>query len=515
MPVPLIETSPKTSWHNWHRTSGVGGAVQTLFKPRNMWTTARPDASRWFDAGLAGLISIVQRAEADGRRVRAIGSGWSLSSAAFVEDYLVDTSALSDWSLGFSAPMVEAGYASRRDRLVFAQCGAQIRTLDAHLEQNRLALSTQGASNGQTIVGATATGTHGSACDVGSMADFILGLHIVAEGGRHYWVERASNPALTPAFAQWLGAEQRRDDALFNAAVVGFGSFGLIHGVAFEAEPVFVLDRFVKQCDASQVMHAAGTRDIAGLGLPGTGMPFHLEFVFNPYRRGAGERGAFIRAYYKTVLGPADAYPALPVGGEGTVRSPDLVNVVSMLSDTVSALVPSLLQGQLEQAFRPTSTPLPRGLPGQIFDDTLPSNGGTSVEIGVPLDRTAEALSALFAVMDRNVFGAPVALRYVRASTATLAFTCHAPITCTMELPGIDSASARKAHELIFRALSDAKIPATYHWGQQGPYTPESLLAGYGSARVDGWLAARRAFLSPAGRRTFSNALLDQCGLSS
>src|SRR5438046_7766723 len=100
MPEPLIESTHATSWHNWHRTSGVGGPVRSILKPRNSWITGRPDPNRWFEAGLAGLVTIVRRAEGEGRRVRAMGSMWSLSPVAYVEDYMVDTSALSEWSLG-------------------------------------------------------------------------------------------------------------------------------------------------------------------------------------------------------------------------------------------------------------------------------------------------------------------------------------------------------------------------------------------------------------------------------
>jgi hypothetical protein len=67
---------------------------------------------------------------------------------------------------------------------------------------------------------------------------------------------------------------------------------------------------------------------------------------------------------------------------------------------------------------------------------------------------------------------------------------------------------------MIFSALRDAGIAATYHWGQQAPFDEKTVRLGFGDARVDRWLAARRTFLSPAGRRTFSNALLDSCGLS-
>jgi hypothetical protein len=516
MPNPLIEETHATNWHNWHRTGGVGGPVRAILKPRNRWITGPPDQTRWFEAGLAGLVSIVQRVQAEGRRVRALGSTWSLSSVAYVDDYLVDTSALCEWTLGFSAPMVEPAFAAERDRMVFAQCGTQIRTLNAHLEQSRLCLPTQGASNGQTIVGAMSTGTHGSARDVGSIQDYILGLHIVGEDGAHHWVERKTRPAMTQAFADWLGANVVRNDDVFNAAVVGFGSFGLIHGVVFAAEPVFTLSRYVRQTDYDDVIVAATTLDLAPLALPVPATPFHFEVVFNPYRRGRGDKGAFIRTYYKAPLGQNAPLPPPSVDGNATIRSPDLVNVFSFLSDAVPDAVPGLLQSQLEGSLRPTgNAAMVTGLPGQIFDDTLPTNGGTSVELGVPLDEARTTLDAIFRVTDKHRFGAPVALRYLRPSDALLAFTCHAPTTCTMEIPGIDSATAHTAHGLLYREIEDAGVRATYHWGQQGPFTAQSVMAGYGTDRVSRWIAARMAFLtSKAGRHMFSNPMLEACGLS-
>jgi FAD/FMN-containing dehydrogenase len=515
MPEPLIETTVNATWHNWHRTDGVGGPVQKLFKPRNRWISDRTDPRRWFAPGLAGLQEIVQRAEADGRRVRAVGAGWSLSPVAFVDDYLVDTSALSEWSLGFSARIVTSAFADRRERMAFVQCGVQIRTLNSFLERRRLALPTSGASNGQTIVGAMSTGTHGSAHDVGSIADTVLGLHVVGEGGRHYWIEPRSRPAMTRAFVDWLGAEPRRDDDLFHSAVVGFGSFGLIHAVVFAAEPVYVLDRFVRRIDFDDVVPAACGRAVDGLGLPkGAELPFHFEVVVNPYLRGRGQRGAFLRVYYKRPLAPGEPLPVLSVDGAGKIRSPDLVKVASFVSDAVPNLVPGLLQGQLEQAIRPTGDAMPAGLPGQVFDDTLPSNGGTSTELGVPLARVGDALDAILSVTDRWTFGAPVALRYVRASDALLAFTCHGPTTCTIELPGIDSGRAREGHRRIWSTLASRGVPHTYHWGQALPALNRDVLSGFDEERVDRWRTARAGFLTAGGRRTFSNSMIDDCGLA-
>jgi hypothetical protein len=131
------------------------------------------------------------------------------------------------------------------------------------------------------------------------------------------------------------------------------------------------------------------------------------------------------------------------------------------------------------------------------------------------MERVGDALAAIFAVTDSHAFGAPVALRYVRASKALLAFTHFAPITCTIEFPGIDAPRSREAHKLLEAELVKRGIPHTYHWGQVMPLNPRVVRAGFGDARVDAWLAARRSFLSPAGRRLFSNDMLDSLGLAS
>ena len=204
MPNPVIDVRVDQTWNNWHSSSGVGGTVARFFIPWNDWddNSAAP-AGKPFVPGLAGLKSIVRQAEAAGKRVRALGSGWSLNNVAFVPDYLIDTANLSALLIGFGPRFVSPSQQADSERFVFSQCGAQLKTINQELAKNGLALPTSGASNGQTIVGAMSTGTHGSANSVGAIQDFILGLHIVGEGGEDYWIERASQPAMSDAFVDW------------------------------------------------------------------------------------------------------------------------------------------------------------------------------------------------------------------------------------------------------------------------------------------------------------------------
>jgi FAD/FMN-containing dehydrogenase len=515
MKKPYVECQPGRIWHNWHDTAGVGGRVARLYTPRNLWTDGTAPRDKRFLPGLMGLQQIVRDGEQDGRRVRAIGSGWSLSAVGFTDDYLVNTARLAYCFIGFQTPsMLTPAYRPKRQRLMFAQCGLQIKTLNGQLEQRGLALPTSGASNGQTVAGAMSTGTHGAAVRVGSMQDYVLGLHVVAEGGEHYYIERASKPAVTRAFVDWLGARHLRDDDLFKAALVSFGSFGLIHGILLETEPLYLLDRYVSQHDYNDVVDAACTLDVSGLGLPkGDALPFHFEIVINPYRRRRGEGGAFVRALYKRrVTGRLSPLPPPPQGQ--ALASKDLVSIAGLFSNAVPEAIPAILQTTLESALAPTGGRLVTGTPGQQFDDSSQTGGGTSMEVGVPIDWLPDALDAIFRVTEEQPFGAPVALRYVKPSQALLAFTRFSPRTCTIEMPGIDSARSRLAHQLIWNALRDRGMPHTYHWGQALPPNPHWVRSGFGPARVNRWLAARRRFLGPGGRHMFANDLMDRCGLS-
>ncbi len=472
MPNPVIDREPNRRWQNWHVTHDVGGRVAQFFTPHNIFDDGSSVPGKPFAAGLAALQVIVREAEANQMRVRALGSGWSLSSVAFVDEYLVNTSRLSSWFVGFKTPdlYVEAQAREAATRLVFAQCGVQIKTLNAFLEGKGLALPTTGASNGQTLVGAMSTGTHGSARDVGAVQDYILGIHLVGEEGRHYWLERPGKPTMTAAFADWLGAELVRDEDLFLSALVSFGSFGLIHAVMFEAEPLYLLDRYILQRDHGDVLTSAFAGAPGALALPAGEVPFHFEVVFNPYLREAGQKGAFVRAMYKRALaGPPP--PAVPTGNS-TIVSPDLVSLAAHVTDTVPGLVPGLLQKVLVDGFEPQG-PFPvRGAPGVQFGDSQPTNGGTSLEIGVPLDRVQTTLDVLFGVTAQHVFGAPFALRYVRASDALLAFTCHAPTTCTIENPRHRLHTRTRGARRDFPGVGGGGHPGDVPLGTAGPARP-------------------------------------------
>lgn len=232
-----------TPWKSFHET--VKAPIKGTY---NLWPPA--DNPRYGADFINRCTHQIQRALAEakskGMPARAVGRGWSLSAAPVPDDgAFIDLSRL--YGMKPLRPnQIDPGFqggADAKEGLFLIQGGAYVSEINKFLESDRYGRSfrTTGAANGQTITGATSTGTHGSALGVGALHDHIVAIHLIAGPDRQVWLERASYPVLKSSLAQGLGAEFIRDDALFNAVLVGIGAFGVIHNVVIETRPRFLL----------------------------------------------------------------------------------------------------------------------------------------------------------------------------------------------------------------------------------------------------------------------------------
>lgn len=506
-PAPLLNFEPNYRWKNKHKN--VEGSVFRLYNAWNRTADGREPARQRWRAGLNSLRQIVIDAAAMNRRVRAYGGAWSLSDAAHTPDVLINTKPLNYVSIGLKRDQVRAPAASIADRLVFAQCGVHVMELHTAVEGAGLALPTSGASNGQTLAGAVATGTHGSALDVGSMQDYVRGLHLVVEGGRHLYIERASQPTVSKAFTDTLGAELLRDDALFDAALVSFGSFGILHALLIECVPLYELSKFRFAVDHQTALDwlSLDFTVLAARGLP-PARPYHFEIVFNPYRPAAGARGAFVTAMYQL---PSNGPAASAAAAGGIEPGADALTFLGEITDLAPQTIPTVVSTLVEAQLTPANGAM--ATPARTFGSTNIRGNVLSSELGVALADARRAVSAINAVAAEYPFPGLVAVRFVKASAATLAFTRFSPLTCTIELPAAGTERTEQFFQRVFQRLDREGIPFTLHWGQCGDFSPQRLRAGYGQA-VDRWLGERRKLLSPAGRALFSNAFLERCGLA-
>lgn len=242
-------------WPNW--SERFSGSVSIFWEPDS----------------LADLVYVVHRASIEGRRLHVMGSGWSMENIAHSTDWMISLRRLNRPLPGVTDGALNAQWAANQaagqDRLFHVEAGATVADVNDLLAARGLAMPTLGGANGQAIAGVINTGTHGGDVDVPPLADAVMAMHLVTEGGRELWIERASQP-ITDDFA--LGAvlarscpdtEIVRNDDVFNALLVGLGRFGVIYSYVLRVRPAFYLAEWTTTIPAASLT-AALRNGIAG-----------------------------------------------------------------------------------------------------------------------------------------------------------------------------------------------------------------------------------------------------------
>lgn len=479
-----------------------------------------------YGATTANMQWLIAHAVETGTRIRALGNGWSFSPVAVCRDGLIDTKALrlAFWMHdSFVAPGYRQDGRSSAD-LFFCQCGMSVLELHRILQAKGRSLKACGASNGQSIVGAFSTGTHGAAYEVGAIHDSVVGLHLVTGADRHIWLERASAPVASPAFLQWLGAELVQDDEQFYAALVSFGCFGFIHGVMLETEPLFLLEEHrldnLPYDDALRRVITA--LDFSGLA-PRLPVPvddpvrrlYHLELVINPHRFAEDDprKGVYLRLLYK--LPYHDDYPRRPRDDGGFMYGDDTLGVIQSVLDKMGSLspllVPPLVNSLFPLAFKANGPAF--GTLGEIFINTRFRGKAASAATALDMADTTRAIRIIMEANKTSPFPGALGLRFVKGTRSVMGFTKF-PHTCVLEMDGVDAQVSRDFFRKVWSALEAEGIPFTLHWGKLNFVLDGPLVRRmYGQAAVDAFLSARNALLDPATREVFRNDFMQQCGL--
>lgn len=436
------------------------------------------------------LDQLIQEARAAGKRILPIGSGWAMSDINITDGWLVNTKLLNG-CYDIADKYFETSYpAADRPMVVLAQGGAQIAEVNAYLEMistTPRSLKASGIGNGQTIAGAVSGNTHGSQLTFGAMPDFVVGLHIATGGGRTLWIERASKPVLNADFCAGIDAELVRDDEIFNAAVVSFGTFGIIAAMALETDPIYHLkfppitdihldDLKAKLTDFS---HAAPA-DI-----------YHFEFIINPH-----DRKQMAVAVAAPRLPFAPGYPTpkprwILRDKHGYAPGVNILRVAGLFR----FLPPSIPTGFIFREYRKLALLHDvRGSPGQLFTASiyyLEDYNETS--FGVSVKDAPATIDICTAVMRDLRVPSIIQGRLVRRSQATLGFTQHEPMTTVLECGMINDDGFPRFERRMDAALRDAGIRFTMHWSKNSGIDPAKLDYMYGPAKIARWKAARRA----------------------
>jgi hypothetical protein len=480
----------------------------------------------------AGVKAVLKEAFDRERPVRVPGGRWSLSTISKPSGALLDLSNYrrigkvpEAWLAAAAAPPVVP---------VLVGAGITINVINRELAAEGLALQTSGASDGQTLAGAIATGTHGADLRVGALHDTVLALHIVVSPTESVLIQRQGgvlNQQAAQTLTAWFGIECRllSDDQLFRAAQVHLGSLGVVLNVVLATVPLYYWSRCrTPHQDGAAwraVLRTREARNANGLHFE---QPDYLQFILNPYApEPATEPRAWITSMRKL------AYTNQPEVAK-TVSDVSLRSDLAAFLPAIIAVFQSRADAWLDPVLRQITSQQLRGfyggqpvkdaaLPGVMFGpperfglDFDPLRGasaeyvfdGTQAREGVEL-----ILDILKSQMDahRQYFGG-IGVRFVKGSDAWLAPNAK-PISTFVELQSISTAELPAIHAAICDALTQAGIPYGGHWGQWELNSPEVARRWWGDHALESWKAARTDLLSPTARRLFASPILKVAGL--
>jgi FAD/FMN-containing dehydrogenase len=165
-----------------------------------------------------GVVDVVRAVRAAGDTVRCVGSAHSFVPF-WTDDVIL--------SLDGLAGLVDVDPARRRATVA---AGTKLHALGPLLWANGLSLPQQGDIDRQSLAGALGTGTHGTGRALPNLSNYVRAMTLVTADG--------SIRRLT----------QETDGALFAAAQVGQGAFGVMVDVTLELDPAFNLHERTWTC---------------------------------------------------------------------------------------------------------------------------------------------------------------------------------------------------------------------------------------------------------------------------
>ena len=80
------------------------------------------------------------------------------------------------------------------------------------------------------------------------------------------------------------------------------------------------------------------------------------------------------------------------------------------------------------------------------------------------------------------------------------------------QLDGVQSNITRQFYNVVWKALDEADIPYTFHWGKINNLDRDKVRNMYGN-EVDRWIQAGNQILPPAGMKLFANQTFKEWGL--
>ncbi|MBS1507059.1 MAG: FAD-binding protein [Bacteroidetes bacterium] len=535
---PFTPTTSKR-WSNFHQTISV--SIQYLFTSKN---PKGKSSIEKYNAMTQCIQETLGNVILSKTTVRAFGSGWSWTPVNTTPDgIMIDTSSNADkgMNLVFDLPKEWVKDPEKTDSrdFVFCQCGLGVKKLNSYLEKKRRSLKTSGASDGQTIVGAFSTGTHGSNPIVGAIHNCVAGLHIVTgpNPSDHVWIQKKSAKVVSDAFLSTFNINTCiEDDDVFNAAVVGIGGIGFIHGVLLETESLYQL-KLIRQTFLynDKLINLIEKLDISGFGFPDyQGQPMeHLQVVFDPYAFDvATKTGKAIVTYgykldrmvrkKKTFLDwlkhelyylgirfhKLRTFFRNLFGGIPN----DIIRLLSKIDQHDPEAIPATVATILKLAYK-TETQI--GTLGEIFTGEGPPSALAGSTMFVNPADVMRVLEIFQKHTPKNApeFAGVYSLRYVRCSDACLGGNFFKEVTCGLEADGILNDRTKSFYHKVWSEMRAKGIPFRFHLGKLTDLDQAKFTSMYGSS-MQTWKSARDKVLpNPDVKKIFTNEVMKEWGL--
>lgn len=516
------------------------------------------------------LLAAVSFAVETGQRIRAVGSGHSMSTCALPRELHVDLAGHSgifpkvEW-LKAQPPGLGTG-----QRLVRVKAGTRLKTLNRILlpELPRAAaMINLGAFDGQTLAGAISTATHGTGITLGSLADLVVSMDMVtvtksSDGTPHVQMRRIEpTDGVTDrnAFNQDRarhGMVLEQDDDTFHAAVVSYGCMGIAHSYILRVRDAYWLREDTTLMDWPALRAALKDPIVTEPGLGKRVPKFvaedrHFWALINVAEaQGKKAKEDLACNVVRRNIAPADDKPAvwLHDGWPPERRNPFFRNLFKELLGGIAAprahqdndrfgdtLRKRYFEKEAKDApFASNRTASASYICLRRERDTSapdkapdPPDKALSLELAVPAEHAALAVDTVIdAIRDQPWFFAiPIGLRFAAPSSHHLAPNfgrCTAYVEVAFLQTGArDESGQLSPEETIDRIAKPAlrrierlveqhpELQGRPHLGKFHAVDHEALLQQYPQAEQ--WEAVYRRFNAFG---TFDNAFTDQLGLS-
>ncbi len=508
-----------SEWDTLHNNGPF--PLKILYKTKLESPAVMPsDLDRYNDAAQE-IQKLLTEAKNKNEGFRAYGSAWSMSSIAHQKDRMHFNAHMNTY-FSFRDQDLHHLSSYSAENLFLFECGNVVKEISEKLAGHGKSLKASGASNGQTVAGCISTGVHGSAINFGSVQDYVVGLNLVIgpNPGDIVYLERHTKPALNDAFVQKLRSRVIRNDGLFNAALVGLGSFGFIHGVVLEAQNLFLLKRYVKELDKDKAIELAEKQDFKAFkGIPEevksngeANIPYHYKVFINQYK----DNGKYVAEFmYKKPykLNYPDPFPVIK---KSLYR--DLVNLAVQIGSRVPASIPVFINA-LKSSILPKTDEVSIGTLAETFWDAPYQGPAFAISFGVDHTNAGKALKVLSKVsIDEGPVPGIFAMRFIKKSQATLSFA-RFPTTCMIEIDGVLWNEKKKLGTLkglskkMIAALQQNNIAFTIHWGKNADWKFSGLVDHMYGPDAKTWRKYRCSLLSDDMQDLFSNGFLKEVKL--